>query len=217
MTTRYDYAGIRRGEQFRSTNETSRASAVLRDGHLRDFLAKLHHLESLKIDLDSSLEHDDLISRLSPSKFDDVIGLDYTWTKLRKLSPSHFYASQHAFLSLLERHSSTLKDLRLRDIVLRESIGFLTDATIGFSGEDEGVIDHDWRQVLQRIAEILDLEQAKLSGLLGVNESGDEWILEENNELTAATARYLTKGGQCPLNATNMRQDEYNGQTRLPA
>jgi hypothetical protein len=185
ITIRNDYT---RDLRYRRLTDITRSRPTLRQGHLREFLVTLQHLECLRLDLDST--HENLWERRwflhftePPSAISDILGLDCIWPKLRTLSLCHFFASSDSILSLLQRHSSTLKDLSLRNIILDKNFEVMDldewyhyERHTNAPGEGEGanvvlsmdMLYRSWPHVLQRLRGSLVLERATLSGLLGV-------------------------------------------------
>jgi hypothetical protein len=178
-----------RDYRFRRLTDITRSRATFRQGHLREFLDTLQHLECLRLDLDST--HENMWGhrwftrfRESSSSISDILGLDSIWPKLRTLSLCHFFASSESMLSLLQRHSSTLKDLSLCNINLDKNFEVMDldeydryeNQYENAQGSGEGakvllsvdMLYCSWPLVLQTLRESLVLERATISGLLGV-------------------------------------------------
>ncbi|KAH7384675.1 hypothetical protein BKA66DRAFT_608839 [Pyrenochaeta sp. MPI-SDFR-AT-0127] len=174
-------------EHFTTDNFSQMAQDVLSHGHLAEFLTRLVNLESLEVDLGefcSDYREDSAID----STADVIFPQDFTWPKLRMLSLRNFDSTPKRLLALLERHSSTLKDLRFHHLHLELDTSVV--------GQEWG-----WRDVLQIICETLHLERATLSGWLSLTPERGEWFLD--NGLAAPVATYLVEGGECPLNTGN--------------
>ncbi|KAF1845023.1 uncharacterized protein K460DRAFT_101907 [Cucurbitaria berberidis CBS 394.84] len=169
--------------------DTGHARQDICDGFLTEYLTNLPHLESLQLDLEGRICGDDNGYR-APSTIDDIFPPEHTWPKLRKLSLRYLDTTPGALLSLLRRHSSTLKILRLHSICLEMN---LSDNNLYLN----------WPQVLQEISVTLHLERATLSGWLGFDQGGYEWNLGEKRTLAVAAATHLVAGGECPLHEGN--------------
>jgi hypothetical protein len=171
------------------------SKGLVMDG-LSMFLRRSPQLECLRIDLNNGNART-LVGR-AVSTIPKVFGSKHTWPKLRKLSLCRFYATPDTLVSLLDRHCSTLKDLRLHDIHW-EVDGSVT-LEKGLDVSSRFVRYCAWPQVLQKVAECLSLEHATVSGMLGeIGWFG--WRLDDDEELAAAISNYLICGGQCPLTA----------------
>lgn len=160
-------------------------------GDLAAILSRLQRLECLRIDMDCSDEQDTWESRQPFSNFSDIFHSEHIWLRLRKLSFCHFFATPDLLVALLGRHSSTLRDLRLRNNSFK-------------NGEENLTGEHGWPDTLQHMAESLNLERATLSGRLGAyipTKMG--WDRDEDAELATATCENLVDGGHCPLTASN--------------
>ncbi|KAF2626208.1 hypothetical protein BU25DRAFT_412043 [Macroventuria anomochaeta] len=109
-----------------------------------------------------------------------------TWTKLRKLSLCHFDSTPKALLSLITRHSSTLRDLRLNAIWL-DGEGSVLSA------------EYSWREIFRSIRATTSLEKVALSGVFRNNSHEDD-VWDFNNEgLAKVVASWITNGAECPL------------------
>jgi hypothetical protein len=176
---------------------------------LRGFLARTTQLECLRVGANSNMQ---VIGDLS--RVQHVFGSEFTWSKLRKLSLCQFTATPDALLSLVERHNSTLKDLRLRDIswqtdeeanVPEEELEADSPSTPPYpSPASWRSIQHcAWPRVLRKMSMDLSLDRATISGMLGEGGTVLGWQLDKNQKLAAAVSGYLISGGQCPLTADN--------------
>jgi hypothetical protein len=169
-------------------------------GNLRMFLVWLPQLESLQVSFDDKMDPWGSVATASPT-IRNVFGSETTWSKLQKLSLCGFAATSNTLVALLDRHSSTLKDLSLCDIFWAMDEG---DTPEEGREASFGSIRHcAWPQTLQEIGECVSLEHATVSGTLGVVGHMLEWRLDENPELAADVENYLVHGGQCPLTADN--------------
>lgn len=165
--------------------------------NLEMFMACLLQLESLKIGLGNGA----LTPTAPLASIHHVFHAETTWPKLRKLSLSGFSATPDSLASLLAKHSSTLKDLRLRDISWEKDA---SDAPEEKKKVPLRSIQHcAWPRVLQEIAECLSLERSTASGTLSENGDVLGWQLDKDDELAADVEKYLISGGQCPLTAYN--------------
>jgi hypothetical protein len=172
------------------------------DQHLMEFLVKLPKLQSLKLELARSTYLCKKTLDLAPAVLHDIFSEDHIWTDLRKLSLSDIDTTCEALLSLLERHRSTLKILKLHNI------WFERHDSDPLASQAELILELP--QLVVRMKEVLDFEKAKWSGWLGLtlDSAGDEienvgWNLEDDVNVPSV-AEYLVKGGVCPLNETNM-------------
>jgi hypothetical protein len=193
------------GPVFARPEMARRVSRFLHKGVLRLFLVQLHQLECLKVDLDYRHGKDKFSSRLSLPNVQYIFGSDFKWPRLRKLSLCYFIAAPDTLIALLERHSSTLRDLRLRNIVLDDRI-----ESTSSSGNDalaknlaSSVVTtqgRGWAHILQHLADSLNLHSATLSGQFDTNLHYQKaWNLDKDPEFATAISRYLACGGQCPF------------------
>lgn len=156
--------------------------AAFHQHRLREFLVGLPKLQSLKLDLGAD-KYAEVLTTLAPSLVADVLAVRHTWSDLRKLSLRCFYTQPKTLLALLKRHRSTLRVLKLHNVLIDTFLG-------------PGPLE-----ILATIHKTLQLERAKLSG----NFSGEQtWDLSDTS-LARAVEEYLVHGGTCPLNATNSR------------
>lgn len=109
-----------------------------------------------------------------------------TWQRLRKLSLRCFSSTPGEFLSLVTRHSSTLRDLRLHAMLLRHKL----------SAKDEAAAPSSWQQVFRSFATFTKLDQLQLSGLFR-NDSieNDDWDFDAG-ALGDHVAAWIMKGEQ---------------------
>jgi len=166
--------------------------------NLEMFIACLPELESLKL----GLENGQAETTAPLASIRHVFAAETTWPKLRKLSLSGFSATPETLVSLLSRHSSTLKDLRLCDISWKAGPNDTAEEKPKVPLRS---IQHcAWPGVLQEIAECLSLKRATVSGTLGENGDVLGWRLDKKDDgLAADVESYLVSGGQCPLTAHN--------------
>ena len=109
-----------------------------------------------------------------------------SWPKLRKLSLGRFDSTPSALLSLISRHRSTLRDLRLHAIWLQAE---------GSASSTE----YSWRELFKNIGSITDLENIKLTGeFRDTSTRNDVWDFD-NKDLAMAMATWMIDGGDCPL------------------
>ncbi|EOA91573.1 hypothetical protein ACJQWK_03672 [Exserohilum turcicum] len=108
------------GLSFNRGSRGGHATKVLGMGGLRVFLRELQQLESLKIDLDGC--HDTWPSCEPMCCVEDVFGSDSAWPQLRKLSLCCFLATPDSLVGVCQRHGSTLKDLRLGNIIFSNDV-----------------------------------------------------------------------------------------------
>jgi hypothetical protein len=90
-------------------------------GAIGHFLAKMPHLESLKIRFDSTNMM--MTGPLYPARLTHLISEGHTWPKLKKLELGNFQTNESQLANLLERHASTLKDFRLTDEIEMDAGG----------------------------------------------------------------------------------------------
>lgn len=165
-----------------------------RIGCFANFPARLTHLESFSLELGGFLEDNvdgsNESGRVALSPNTHLCITQCTWPRLRKLSVRHLNVTPEAMLRLLERHSSTLRDLRLHNIQLEE----VTSANLS---------TRSWPEVLQSISKILDLSRATLPGWLGGTRSTTHWLFADNIQLGQSAGQHIVQGGTCPLNDYN--------------
>lgn len=108
-----------------------------------------------------------------------------TWPKLRKLSLGYFDSSPRALISLVTRHSSTLRDLRLDSIWLDDK-------------GDSGAEKNTWCDIFGIIRTSTALENLALSGrMCNIQHENDAWDFDD--EVSArAVANWIVSGGECP-------------------
>ena len=166
---------------------------------LRDFLRSLTKLQSLHLSLEQRSE--DMYFIKDPLAFCTGIVSERTWPSLRKLSLAMFDLSSQQFLDLIISHSSTLEDLRLKDICLYQD----PDAEVrkcGFFSEE--FLPVSWIEVLDTLQPQLSLKKARCEGLFysslkdGGGKFAPRWEMDECG-LGTALAEYLVHGGSNPL------------------
>ncbi|KAF1931432.1 uncharacterized protein M421DRAFT_347309 [Didymella exigua CBS 183.55] len=110
----------------------------------------------------------------------------FRWPRLRKLSLGHFDSTPEALTSLIARHGSTLRDLRLHAVWLRHE----------HPGNNEVSIASSWQDVFRSIGVSTNLDRLKLSGLF-CNDSiqEDDWNFDVV-ELGSHIATWIMKGEQ---------------------
>lgn len=162
------------------------------------FVARSRNLESISLDMSirSSAAHDALDFRTVQNAFEikDVeedIGWPEgpsRWPKLRTLSLRNFITTADGLLSLVARHSSTLRDLKLHALVL--SADGLAEAGLVRPGS--------WLRVLQTISATTPLETVVLSGNFRYidNAHSCDFDVKSRAENVAA---WMLNGGHCPL------------------
>ncbi|ETS80767.1 hypothetical protein PFICI_08296 [Pestalotiopsis fici W106-1] len=95
--------------------QASACREVVRSGALRSFLSTLPHLEVLNVDF-SSIGH----SRKFGASVDDIIPSDRTWRYLHSLALRNMEEGQQDFMSVMERHKESLREVCLSNIRLGE-------------------------------------------------------------------------------------------------
>ena len=150
---------------------TAGLALFLREARLLEYLS----LEFVEEKLVGVEENDQLCDML-------VYLEDVTWPRLRELALT-LTSTEEAFLRLLERHSNTLKVLRLLDSSLRVAGGA-------------------WVNILLKIPSILKLEKVYLEALIdGTIEIGKPCLFEinENGAYEKAFEDYLLGRGEFPI------------------
>jgi hypothetical protein len=161
------------------------------------FLAKMPHLESLKIRFDAT--NMAMTGLLYPARLNHLISEGHTWPKLRKLELGNLQTSESQLADLLERHASTLKDFRLTDEI----------------GMDAG---GSWISLLQKLKGFRMLEKVGIQGDLttrgGPDTAEECWdIWQRWYPITSSGSddpapwdleNYLLRDGPFPLTEDNM-------------
>ncbi|UPX15552.1 uncharacterized protein EKO05_0005996 [Ascochyta rabiei] len=163
-------------------------------GRLAAYLSKRRDLESLCLILNSRVvlaNHTTSFSQTIQDTFEVKKRWSYqgclegpiTWPKLRKLSLSHFDTNTNALLSLVARHSSTLRDLRLHAI------------SLCVNGEETST----WLQVFRTISSTACLHNVALSGEFRYGDGirDDVWDFDDKGLANAVTF-WIINGGDCP-------------------
>ncbi|KAJ8110433.1 hypothetical protein OPT61_g6720 [Boeremia exigua] len=161
------------------------------------FLGRWPNLESLEFDQSGryySEETSRIVSmRTVQNTFEMARGLAtrlgakevlVTWPKLRKLCLGYFDSSSTSLLSLVTRHSSTLRDLRLREIWLDDTY------------TDESSNQQTWQNVFRSIGVATNLDKVVLSDLFcNVSKETDTWDFNDK-KLADAMAAWIMSGGK---------------------
>jgi hypothetical protein len=188
----------------RIENTFSDARAVFRRHHLMDFLVSLPKLQSLKLHFRRGSQRSGECFQRAASTVSDLFSEHYTWPNLQKLSLNDVDSTRDAFLSLLERHRSSLKDLHLHNIWFEPDDSEDDMSQVAFTvGLPEVVV---------KMHDILDLDRARWTGFLRHTTDATYEIEVVNNigwnlfddRIVPSVAEYLVKGGNCPLNDNNM-------------
>jgi hypothetical protein len=165
---------------------------------LATYISRLYNLESLHLDLRGRVFHEVSMTRavrtiqdtFETSKMTTSYPKGpFTLRKLRKLSLRYFDSTTRALLSLVARHSATLRDLRLHSISLCAETLELTPLP--------------WPEIFKTIGATTNLEKVVLSGeFLGQSSSSGKWDLDDE-PLASAVAAWIMNGGECPLTKEN--------------
>lgn len=157
----------------------------------RLYLSLWHNLESLEIHTQTPAADErerlrpDILRYFGPSlphQGFTILSTPLLLQRLRKLSLAHFRSTPEALISLLNRHSSTLKDLRLNDIRLRD------EERPGFSTQ------WNWQMIFRRIGESTNLEKLKFSGLFLHKRYQDGGWDFDDGDLGVRVAAWIMKG-----------------------
>lgn len=183
-----------------------RSQNTLRRRHLTGFLMELPKLRSLKLAFDEPF-HEECLLAMKPTMttIHHIFSEDHTWPDLHKLSLRNIGTKPDALLSLMRRHSGTLKTLGLHDINFEES---------------KPSIEYEMQpaQLFEEMQEFLCLERAQLSGQFGFGRVLGHSVWNLNDPaLASATAQYLVKGGTCPLDCSNRTESKLEEHMRLNA
>jgi hypothetical protein len=186
---------------FKAQRDHSRDGLV--ELGLQNFLSGLQSLKSLSLNLEK-LKHSYDDSRLS--NLSDAVPPNHIWPHLCKLSLSYFTAEGEFLTDLLWRHADTLEDLRFADIGLGDGID---ESDSGHEDQDK-ISAHgpslDWPAILYQMPLRLFLKRARFQGDLSQNVGsefdGDGWDMEANG-LGKELAKYIVKGGLCPVTVEN--------------
>ena len=185
------------GKEFMCEQTPACYGFLQKTGAIGRFLAKMPHLESLKIRFDST--NMTMIGSLYPARLTHLISEEHTWPKLKKLELGLFETSEFQLADLLRRHASTLKDLRLR-------------------GEIEMDAGGSWISLLQELKGFHMLEKVRIEGDLttraGPDTVEERWhIWERRFPITFSGSddpspwdleNYLLRDGPFPLTEDNM-------------
>lgn len=115
-----------------------------------------------------------------------ALGSPLTWPRLRKLSLGHFNSTPKALISLINRHGSTLRDLRLHAIWIYDKIGW----------NDAVPTQYSWQEVFRSVGAATNLEKLKLSGLFrNGSQKDDDWDFDIGG-LSEHVAAWIIKGEQ---------------------
>lgn len=110
-----------------------------------------------------------------------------TWKNLRKLSLAHFKSLPRTLLFLVAGHSSTLRDLRLRNMLLDDLEWCRFDA------------HGTWREIFCTIGTITKLERVVLSGVFRhENHEDDVWDFDDI-DLAGRVSDCIIYGKECPM------------------
>lgn len=165
-------------------DEAAECFEYLKCGRLREFVTAAPNLIKLKV-----LVHHLYTVGTCPAELGQVVGA-FTWPKLETVAFGCTLASKEKLLDFFERHAGTLKRVYLEKITLS---------------------DGDWVSTLQRMRQILSLEDFDVRGSLCSAGLAQHWSLireglwdymEETKEtfLRKALTRYFIEEGlECPL------------------
>ncbi|KAH6633314.1 hypothetical protein C7974DRAFT_169278 [Boeremia exigua] len=163
------------------------------------YLVRRPNLESLRLDLHSRIDTTDSAQTAIQDIFeptDTSVSPEHhtlaTWPKLRKLSLNHFDSSPRALVSLVTRHSSTLRDLRLKAIWLdnRE--------------EEENPVHQTWVEVFRSIGTMTKLDKVVLSGAFrNTSHEDDVWDFDDE-KLQSAVADWICDLGKDSFQDSHM-------------
>ncbi|KAF2830390.1 hypothetical protein CC86DRAFT_463700 [Ophiobolus disseminans] len=161
------------------------------------FLVKLPELESLKLDFCGRYFDENDIGHSAPATVGDIFDPGHTWPRLRRISLLHADTTHEALSSLLKRHQSTLKVLKLHAMMLEPD-----------QNEVHARQSHarTWTDIFDEMNEVLHLEHAKLSGYFSIKDSDVPGCNFENEQYALAASAYLVTGGDSPLRGTKVRQ-----------
>lgn len=159
-------------------------------GWLRNFLDQLKMLTKLGLSFYSGSPEHDGSSFHAP--LEHMLDTASNWPNLETLKLDRLDSTAEELLRFLESHSSTLRDLTLRDY------HFLSGS---------------WTKALPKIRELLSLRTAEVSG--EIEACNELWFIEslefdESCTLTRDLARWLTDrtlDSACPLTQENMVKD----------
>jgi hypothetical protein len=160
------------------------------------FLGSQRNLESLHIDLHRRIAGETRTEQ-SPRTIQDTFEISesgkalpegpLTWPQLRKLSLRHFDSTTQALVSLVTRHSTTLRDLRLH------AIGLCAE-------QPETTTPASWSDVLRTIEATTTLEHVALSGeFREISNRGGKLDFDDDKDYGRAVASWMVNGGDCPL------------------
>lgn len=181
------------GEMYMSEETPECYHFLSRYGEICRFLAKLPHLESLKLKFDSTNIYG---GRRFPARLKHLIEDGFVWPKLKKLELGGFQTSESRLVGLLERHASTLRIFGLQVEVELDAGG-------------------SWKTLLRRLKSMLNLEEARFEGRLttrpGPDTDGECWYVYDRQyehrlgELWAGDLEdYFVREGAFPLTEDNM-------------
>jgi hypothetical protein len=174
------------------------ARIAFQEGALMKFLATLPELRSLRIDFSERYEKSAVPVPLAFASVGNVFGYEHIWPKLRKLDLRLIDTSPKAFISVLKRHRSTLKDLRLHGMYIALEL---------FEEDKSQKVQHmNWAELFQAMSAASSLERVTLTGHFCTASSTDMADLSEHctwdfadENLAADVARSLIQGGPLPL------------------
>ena len=151
--------------------------AYLKGGRLRDFVTAAPDLTALAIYFDWD-------NPQPPSRLVDIVGT-FTWDSLRYASFSYIETTEDELMAFYTRHSSTLREIALDTIILSQG---------------------SWARTFQKMAKVLQLKEASVSGILQSLEDVRSYDLgsglcedEEIPFMKRVVDNYLIEGGDLPL------------------
>ena len=118
-------------------------SACLSSGRVLRFLTAAPHLERLRLGI-YLLDY----SPSNPANLEHFVG-DFRWTSLVQVAIEGLSVKKNGFIEFLERHSSTLKTVELRDL---------------------GLMDGTWTSIFQMMRTLLELDEVGFHGLFADND-----------------------------------------------
>jgi hypothetical protein len=181
------------GDQHHGEQAPECYQFLSKSGAIRSFLAKLRHLESLKLKFDRTNIWG---GRRFPARLSHLIEDGFVWPKLKKLELGGFQTSEPRLFRLLEAHASTLRVFGLQVEVQLDAGG-------------------SWYSLLHGMKSMLKLEETRIHGTLetrpSVNNFGEHWHVSDRqyeyrlgNIWAGELEDYLVRGGPFPLTDDNM-------------
>lgn len=150
--------------------EILECTEYLKNGRLRNFVTAAPDLRKMTVRFDFNTP--------CPTELKYIVG-DFKWQYLTDVTFGSIETTENDLVEFFSKHSTTLKNVALDSINLKEG---------------------SWRPTFQKLRRILHLEDARIGGELLAVTAGEWWKFGRGNpKMRDTVRRYLLAGGEGPL------------------